>query len=348
MKGFDIYHGNGNVDFKNAYAAGYRIAMVKATEGKTFKDPKFSANVKAAKAAGFKVGAYHFARFTSPAVARQEARYFYGAVKGYLKYMDEPLVLDLEVNHAGSQLVASMQAFFSELKKLTGHRLMLYSMGYFYLSNLKGHHPGIPLWYARYASKPIGVSSYYLWQKSQTGKVPGISAYVDINETGPDYPSTLQAEVKKAAAAVTTAKKAASTAKETTTKAVARPTTAVKTTPYYVTAGKLNIRKSPGGDVIGQLNHGDRVQVLGISAGWAKIKSNDKAVYVSAKYLTKSQSATKVVKKAAPKPVYHTVVRGDTASAIAKKYGVTLAQLKSWNKLDSKYTIYVGEKIRVK
>ncbi|MED4492987.1 GH25 family lysozyme [Heyndrickxia coagulans] len=333
MKGFDIYHGSGNVNFKRAHDAGYRIAMVKATEGKTFKDPKFIANVKAAKSAGFKVGAYHFARFTSPAVARQEARFFYNVVKGYLKYMDEPLVLDLETNHAGSQLVASMQAFFSELKKLTGHRLMLYSMGYFYLSNLKGHHPGIPLWYARYASSPIGVHSYYLWQKSQSGKVPGISAYVDINETGPDYPSTLQAEVKKAAP----------TAKVATT--VKR---AVKTTPYYVTASKLNIRKSPGGEILGQLSHGDRVQVLGISAGWAKIKSNDKAVYVSAKYLTKSQSATKAVKKAAPKPVYHKVVRGDTVGALAKKYGSTLKQIKSWNKLDSKYTIYVGKKIRVK
>ncbi|MCB6771234.1 hypothetical protein LI095_10935, partial [Veillonella atypica] len=69
---------------------------------------------------------------------------------------------------------------------------------------------------------------------------------MDINETGPDYPSTLQAEVKKAASTV----KVATTVKR-----------AVKTTPYYVTASKLNIRKSPGGDVIGQLNHGDRVQV---------------------------------------------------------------------------------------
>ncbi|MEB3025930.1 SH3 domain-containing protein, partial [Parvimonas sp. M13] len=83
---------------------------------------------------------------------------------------------------------------------------------------------------------------------------------------------------------------------------------AVKTTPYYVTASKLNIRKSPGGDVIGQLNHGDRVQVLGISSGWAKLKSGSNTVYVSAKYLTKSQSATKAAKKAAPKPVYHPVV----------------------------------------
>ncbi|GER73447.1 GH25 family lysozyme [Weizmannia acidilactici] len=335
MIGFDIYHGNGNVDFKKAYAAGYRIVMVKATEGTTFKDPKFTSNVKAAKKAGFKVGAYHFARFTSPAVARAEARHFYSVIKSYLKYMDERIALDLEVNHAGKQLVASMAAFFDEMKKLTQHKLMLYSMGYFYLTNLKGHHDGIPLWYARYASIPIGVSNYYMWQKSQTGKVPGISGYVDLNETGPDYPSTVQATVKKAASTV----KAATTVKA-----------AVKTTPYYVTASKLNIRKSPGGAILGHLNHGDRVQVLGISAGWAKLKSGNKAVYVSAKYLSKSKTVTakKPVKKAAPAHVYHTVKAGDTVGALAKKYGSSIKQIKTWNKLDSKYTIYVGKKIRVK
>lgn len=70
------------------------------------------------------------------------------------------------------------------------------------------------------------------------------------------------------------------------------------------------------------------------------------------------QTASKPSKPAkvttpAKKPVvstvkYHTVVSGDTCGALAKKYGVTLAQLKKWNKLDSKYTIYKGKKIRVK
>lgn len=322
MKGFDIYHGTGSVNFKKAYAAGYRIVMVKATEGTTFKDPKFTSNVKAAQKAGFKVGAYHFARFASPAVARKEAQFFYKTIKSYLKYMAEPLALDLEVNQAGRQLVASMQAFFDEMKKLTSHKLMLYSMGYFYLENLKGHHSGIPLWYARYASTPIGVSDYYMWQKSQTGKISGISGYVDINEIGPDYP----------------------TAKASSTKTAVKKAAAPKTTPYYVTASKLNIRKTPGGAILGQLNHGDRVQVLSISAGWAKLKSNSKQVYVSAKYLSKSKTST--AKKTSAD--YHTVVRGDTVSALAKKYGSSLKQIKSWNKLDSKYTIYIGKKIRVK
>ncbi|USK71780.1 N-acetylmuramoyl-L-alanine amidase [Peribacillus asahii] len=53
-----------------------------------------------------------------------------------------------------------------------------------------------------------------------------------------------------------------------------------------------------------------------------------------------------VVKKASTKK-YHTVVKGDTVSAIAREYDTTIAKIKSWNKLDSKYTIWIGQKLRV-
>ena len=53
-------------------------------------------------------------------------------------------------------------------------------------------------------------------------------------------------------------------------------------------------------------------------------------------------------KTAKSKPEYHDVKSGDTVSALAKKYGSTIAQIKSWNQLDSKYTIYAGTRIRVK
>ncbi|NEY20490.1 LysM peptidoglycan-binding domain-containing protein [Bacillus ginsengihumi] len=45
---------------------------------------------------------------------------------------------------------------------------------------------------------------------------------------------------------------------------------------------------------------------------------------------------------------YHKVVRGDVVSRLAKKYGSSISQIKSWNKLNREYTIYVGEKLRVK
>jgi LysM repeat protein/GH25 family lysozyme M1 (1,4-beta-N-acetylmuramidase) len=55
-----------------------------------------------------------------------------------------------------------------------------------------------------------------------------------------------------------------------------------------------------------------------------------------------------VTQTSASKSAYYTVRPGDTVSVIAKRYGTTSAQIKSWNKLNAKYVIYPGQKIRVK
>lgn len=48
------------------------------------------------------------------------------------------------------------------------------------------------------------------------------------------------------------------------------------------------------------------------------------------------------------KAVYHVVRSGDTVSELALQFGSTKAQIKAWNKLDSRYTIYIGKTIRVR
>lgn len=59
--------------------------------------------------------------------------------------------------------------------------------------------------------------------------------------------------------------------------------------------------------------------------------------------LTKQDAA-----KLASNKKYHTVVKGDVVSKLAKKYGSTITQIKNWNKLDDKYMIKIGQKLRVK
>ncbi|MEK3800381.1 glucosaminidase domain-containing protein [Peribacillus sp. FSL H8-0477] len=46
--------------------------------------------------------------------------------------------------------------------------------------------------------------------------------------------------------------------------------------------------------------------------------------------------------------INHTVKHGDTVYRLASKYGTTAAQIKSWNQLNQNYTIFVGQKLRVK
>jgi N-acetylmuramoyl-L-alanine amidase len=46
--------------------------------------------------------------------------------------------------------------------------------------------------------------------------------------------------------------------------------------------------------------------------------------------------------------VYHTVVSGDTVYSLSRTYGSAVQQIRDWNNLDANYTIYVGQRLRVK
>ncbi|MFJ5750114.1 LysM peptidoglycan-binding domain-containing protein [Peribacillus frigoritolerans] len=44
---------------------------------------------------------------------------------------------------------------------------------------------------------------------------------------------------------------------------------------------------------------------------------------------------------------YHTVVKGNTVSALAEKYGSSIKNIKSWNELGDNNMIYAGQSLRV-
>lgn len=45
---------------------------------------------------------------------------------------------------------------------------------------------------------------------------------------------------------------------------------------------------------------------------------------------------------------YYVIKKGDTLSAIARKYGTSVNQLVAWNNIKNPNLIYAGQKIRVK
>jgi LysM repeat protein len=61
-----------------------------------------------------------------------------------------------------------------------------------------------------------------------------------------------------------------------------------------------------------------------------------------------SGNAKTVVQSKVSSSVYYTVRSGDVVSKIAAKFGVTSSQIKSLNNLNSKYTIYPNQKLRIK
>ena len=47
-------------------------------------------------------------------------------------------------------------------------------------------------------------------------------------------------------------------------------------------------------------------------------------------------------------PAFHTVRQGDTLYSVAFLYGYEVEQLATWNSLSSPYTIYKGQRLRLK
>ncbi len=60
IKGVDVSHWQGDIDFEALKRQGYEFAMIKATQGDYFVDPNLKQNVAKCEAAGMAHGLYHF------------------------------------------------------------------------------------------------------------------------------------------------------------------------------------------------------------------------------------------------------------------------------------------------
>lgn len=185
LTGIDVSHHQGTIDWAKVTAAGHRFAFVKATEGVSFRDPRYASNVTGAAKAGLLVGAYHFARPISADVgnARRQAAHHakvVGSLTGRL-----PSVLDIE-GGLGDQTAWAF-AFLDELERLTGKKPIIYTYGAHWNAHLR---PDVafarhPLWLARYndtpGPPPRPWARWTFWQFTSSGTVPGIGGRVDLN-----------------------------------------------------------------------------------------------------------------------------------------------------------------------
>lgn len=187
MKGIDVSHWQGKVDWKEVAADGVKFVFLKATEAVGHIDKTFLENAKGAKAAGLHVGAYHFARFKSVASAQAEARHFLLTCEKV--GLDWPLVLDLEVNPGEldkGELTMAANAFLQVLED-AGRSSALY-VNKNYLENfIDASKIDVPIWLARYRAFNLGPGvKCDVWQYTDKGKVSGIKGDVDMNHAYTD------------------------------------------------------------------------------------------------------------------------------------------------------------------
>jgi lysozyme len=193
VKGIDISHWQGQIDWGKVRAADVRVAYIKASEGKDYVDPTYARNRTDSAAAGVVTGAYDFARPGSRnpgdvvADAKAEAEHFLATAN--IKPGDLAPVLDLE--DAGSlnpdQLSQWATTWSDTVQAATGVKPLLYTSPSFFedkIGNKDAVADKFRLWLAHWnTDTPRVPSQWQAWQGWQTGigKVDGIAGDVDLD-----------------------------------------------------------------------------------------------------------------------------------------------------------------------
>ena len=182
LKGVDVSHFQGEVDWPAVARDGVRFCFVKATEGADNVDPNFSRNWEGAKAAGLLRGAYHF--FHPDEDAKQQAEHYLSVVS--LDDQALPPALDIEVtNGVGVKgLQSGIRTWLQTVQASSGRKPVLYTDPSFWRESVRADLSNYPLWLACYANQPDVPPSWRtwtFWQHSDQGRVRGIPGLVDLD-----------------------------------------------------------------------------------------------------------------------------------------------------------------------
>ena len=194
VRGIDVSHHQGAIDWTKVPASEVRFAYVKATEGGDFVDGMFANNVLDARAAGIRAGPYHFFTFCTPGA--EQAEHF---LRTAIPSADSlPPVVDVEFGgncKSWSDLAAvraELAVFLAQVEDAWGVKPILYVTKDALRRVIADELPGQPIWIRSVYFEPALDShrGWLIWQYSDNSRVPGISGPVDRNALRPG--ATLQ------------------------------------------------------------------------------------------------------------------------------------------------------------
>lgn len=180
-EGIDVSHYQGRIDWeKVAKNGGISYVYAKATEGASFYDNTHKYNITNARKYGLKVGSYHYYR---PNV---DIHVQLANMTSHVLKEDQDLVpmIDIEEDRGvtESKFIADLTAFIHLVEKHYGKKPLLYSGEYFYNRHFQGLFLDYEWMMARYSSTAPRLKdgkSYFMWQYSDKGRIPGIPVLVD-------------------------------------------------------------------------------------------------------------------------------------------------------------------------
>ena len=186
--GIDVSNHQGDIDWETVKNSGVEFVFIRIgfghnREAKIMEDEKFRQNLEGARNAGLKVGLYFYSYATEIWEAEEQANWIVKTLNG--EKIDLPIVFDYEtwksfptynINIVDLNKVAKR---FLDILHDNGYGGMNYSSKYYLntIWNLSEY----PTWLAHYVSKTNYDKDFKVWQFSNTGEVPGINGFVDLD-----------------------------------------------------------------------------------------------------------------------------------------------------------------------
>lgn len=373
--GIDVSEYQGYVNYNLVRDSGIEIVYIRTSEGTNFIDPYFRENYNNAKAAGLKVGFYHYVTSRSPSEAVIEADYFASVINGTSP--DCLLAMDFEYfgGLASYEVNAISRAFLERLEEVTGKRAIVYSDAYNAGNVFDSSLSSYPLWIAEYGvNEPELYRNWSSWtgfQYSDTGRISGINGYVDLDRFTEDIFLDNNDAISSSGNNVLPQNGGT----DVTITVVAGDTLAELAYKYGTTVEsivRLNNIQNPNLIYVGQrLTIRTTENVQGnenSSTMYYTVRSGDTLSEIANKYNVTVQSIALENGISNPNIIYvgqvlrietvrynvhatgniiYLIRQGDTLSGIAQRYGTTVNELVRLNDIQNPNLIYVGEKLRI-
>ncbi len=190
--GIDVSKWQGEIDWDKVKQDGIEFAIIRcgyrgSVTGSLVVDPYFEQNIKAASAAGIKIGVYFFTQAVNEVEAVEEASTVINLVKDY--ELEYPVFIDTEGAGGDGRAdgldiamrTAVCDAFCSTIKN-AGYNAGIYASRNWYNNNLQTTSlERYVIWLAEYRKIPIYQGYYQMWQYTSNGNVDGINGRVDMN-----------------------------------------------------------------------------------------------------------------------------------------------------------------------
>lgn len=198
IKGIDVSHHNGTVDWDKVKADGIKFAILRCGYGRKNVrqiDKQFERNYRECKRVGIPVGVYHYSYAKNPEDARLEADFMLELIAG--KQFEYPVIFDIEDKGQeafGKDMLTKITIAFCEKIEAAGYYVSIYSNPDWFINKLDTERlKPYDKWLAHWVSTPKWGNEFGgLWQYTDSGRVNGIETKVDMNISYRDYPSIIK------------------------------------------------------------------------------------------------------------------------------------------------------------